>query len=111
MKSLTKSILSFLVFCLLLSPVAFSQTQEKGNISGTVVDQEGTILPGATITLKGEKLLQKAISMVANERGAFRFLNLLPACISWKFRCPDSIHWSFPISPSAWGKQHRSWQN
>jgi hypothetical protein len=73
-----------LVLCFLFSSALFPQTHEKGDIAGTIVDQEGGILPGATITLEGEKLFQRSISMVASERGVFRFLNLTPGVYKLK---------------------------
>lgn len=56
----------------------FSQVKSKGEISGIVVDQEDVGLPGVTVTLVGERLFLKSLSTVTNERGLFRFLNLIP---------------------------------
>jgi len=55
--------------------VGFSFSQQYGNISGLVTDQEGRALPGANVTLEGE-FAPKLV--VTSESGIFRFLNLSP---------------------------------
>ncbi|MCX6570628.1 MAG: TonB-dependent receptor [Candidatus Aminicenantes bacterium] len=104
MKSRAKFVLSFFVFSLFLSFMLFSQTQEKGDISGTVIDEQGAILPGATITLQGEKLLQKAISAVSNQRGGFRFLNLTPGVYKLGISLPGFNTLELPNVPVNVGK-------
>lgn len=64
---------TFLVF-ILMAPLAAQKG--RGNIYGLVVDPEGNPLPGVTITLTG--LTIAPITMVSNEEGRFRFLNLEP---------------------------------
>ncbi len=49
-----------------------------GTIAGTVTDTEGEVLPGATVELSGEKLLGGTHSIITNEKGKFRFPNLMP---------------------------------
>lgn len=46
-----------------------------GNITGTVQDEQGGVLPGVTITLQGT---DRTTSAVTDEAGRFRFLNLPP---------------------------------
>jgi hypothetical protein len=52
-------------------PVAYAQIS-TGNIYGTVTDESGAVLPGATITLSGPYTR----STVAGSQGDFRFLNI-----------------------------------
>ena len=63
---------------LLISFLAQAQTKITGSISGTVVDEKGEPLPGATVTLTGEKLFQKSVDVISNVKGLFRFLALNP---------------------------------
>jgi hypothetical protein len=56
-----------------LVPSSFAQGA-KGNVYGAVVDESGSVLPGATITLSGETI--GARSTTAGPAGDFRFLNL-----------------------------------
>ena len=46
-----------------------------GNITGTVQDEQGGVLPGVTVTLQGT---DRTTSAVTDEAGKFRFLNLPP---------------------------------
>lgn len=78
-------LLVFLLISFILSQLGFSDEKLKGDISGTVVDENGEILPGATIVLTGEKLFQKSLSTVAEEKGYFRFLNLNPGNYDLEF--------------------------
>jgi hypothetical protein len=53
---------------------AFAQIA-TGNLSGTVVDAQGAVLPGASITLAGTDRTANAVS---DDAGRFRFLSLPP---------------------------------
>ncbi len=77
MKITKKLLVALYVFILCLT-AAGAQTSIKGEITGAVVDNNGQSLPGATITLTGEKLFQKSLATLSNEQGAFRFVNLNP---------------------------------
>ncbi|MDH4217987.1 MAG: TonB-dependent receptor [Candidatus Aminicenantes bacterium] len=62
---------------LLMGSMSYAQIR-TGTITGTVTDTDGVILPGATVGLSGEKLLGGVRSIVTNEKGKFRFPNLMP---------------------------------
>jgi hypothetical protein len=59
----------------LLAPLASAQTN-AGNIYGTVTDESGAVLPGATITLKSD--ITGTRTTTSGTQGDFRFLNLDP---------------------------------
>ena len=62
------------ILCLLCLVGVFTYAQEAGNIKGTVLDEDGTPLPGVTVTLSGSKIL--AQTYVTSDRGNFRFMGL-----------------------------------
>lgn len=68
-----------LVVFLALGMVSISHAQgtQTGSISGTVVDQEGNVLPGATVTLSGPRVMGTK-TYLTSETGVFRFPALLP---------------------------------
>lgn len=49
-----------------------------GSLSGTVKDQSGGVLPGASIQLSSSALLGGPATTVTDEKGAFRFVRLAP---------------------------------
>jgi hypothetical protein len=59
---------------------AFAQLQ-TGNLFGTVMDEQGSPLPGVTVTLTGQAAPQV---QVTNAQGEFRFLGLSPASYQLK---------------------------
>jgi Carboxypeptidase regulatory-like domain len=59
---------------------AFAQLQ-TGNLYGTVMDEQGSALPGVTVTLVGQAAPQV---QVTNAQGEFRFLGLSPASYQLK---------------------------
>jgi Carboxypeptidase regulatory-like domain len=59
--------------CLVALP-AFAQTQ-AGNLFGTVSDEQGSALPGVTVTISGSGA---PISQTTDEQGKFRFPGLSP---------------------------------
>ena len=76
-----KKVLSLLcLFCLV---GAFTYAQDPGGIKGTVVDADGVLLPGVTVTLTGSKIL--AMTVVTSERGNFRFI-MLPVARDYVLR-------------------------
>ncbi len=88
MKMTSKMRLAFVVFVLCSALFAAAQTGVKGELMGTVVDTNSQPLPGATATLTGEKLFQKSLSMISNEQGAFRFINLNPGVYELEIALP-----------------------
>jgi hypothetical protein len=63
------------VACVLLAAVAASAQLATGNITGTVTDEQGAILPGVSVTLQGTDRTNNAVT---DDAGRFRFLNLPP---------------------------------
>lgn len=59
---------------LLAASGAFAQLS-TGNITGTVQDEQGGVLPGVTVTLQGT---DRTLSAATDSAGRFRFVNLPP---------------------------------
>ena len=68
---------------LLGAPIAHAQT--TGSITGVVTDASGAVLPGATITLSGERLIGGPQTQVSDTSGAYRFDRLAPGTYHVKF--------------------------
>ena len=60
-----------------LTSASFAQGRQTGSISGTVSDEEGNLLPGATVTLTGTGVMG-SLTYVTGETGRFRFPSLIP---------------------------------
>src|SRR5262245_15608476 len=73
-------VLVFLIACVGLAPASSAQTQ-TGTVEGKVVDQQGALLPGVTVTLTGPRGSQ---TTVTDGQGAFRFVGVTPATYSLK---------------------------
>ena len=66
------------LFCLmtfLAAGSAFAQ-RTTGDVSGLVKDDSGAVLPGVSVTVKGEKIVGQ--STVTNNQGLYRFSALPP---------------------------------
>jgi hypothetical protein len=74
-KLLKLSLILFLAFG--LTSMGLAQGRQTGSIHGTVVDEEGNFLPGATVTLSGPKVMGTK-TYVTSQTGKFRFPALLP---------------------------------
>jgi len=61
----------------LASATAFAQSATTGSIEGTVVDQSGAVVPGATVHVSGANLIS-AQSATTDDSGHFRVLSLPP---------------------------------
>ena len=69
---MTKSrIASALVAALLAAGLASAQT--TGNLRGTVTDDTGAVLPGASVTIFSAAIIGGSRSDVTNEVGVYRF--------------------------------------
>lgn len=68
-------VLSLFVLCVSLS--AFAQSSTTGSIEGTVIDQAGAAVPGATVNVSGSNLIS-AQTATTDDSGHFRFLSLPP---------------------------------
>lgn len=87
MKAIKRHVLWLFAVVLIFSFSAHAQVL-KGELSGTVVDEKGESLPGANIVLTGEKLFQNSLSVISNDKGAFRFANLNPGNYSLEISLP-----------------------
>ncbi len=79
----SKRVLTLLTLLLIFSPLAFSQSRETGAIVGTVTDQDGTPLPGVTMTLASPSLMGTR-SFITEADGAYRFPALPPGVYTLK---------------------------
>ena len=57
------------------APLVFADAPRTGLVTGTVVDQGGAALPGATVQLQGER---GSVTEVSDEEGAFKFFFVIP---------------------------------
>lgn len=69
-----KRAVSLLVLTLILASPAMAQVH-GGNINGTVTDQQGGVLPGATVTIQGVDFSRE---MTTTADGMYHFLDLAP---------------------------------
>ena len=69
-----KRLLMACALVLTTASAAFAQIG-GGSITGTVQDDQGGVLPGASVTLAGS---DRTTSSITDEAGKFRFLNLAP---------------------------------
>ncbi|MFQ6037893.1 MAG: carboxypeptidase regulatory-like domain-containing protein, partial [Candidatus Aminicenantales bacterium] len=63
-------------FCVLLLAFPLVAQQNRGNIIGKVVDEDGNPIPGVTVTLTGS--LTAPVTAVTSAEGVFRFMALAP---------------------------------
>jgi hypothetical protein len=88
------------VLALVAAPAAKGQIALTGEIAGIVTDGGGEALPGVAVTLRGEKLFQRSLAALTNEKGAFRFLNLNPGEYELEFTLQgfDAVKLSAAVS-------------
>ena len=67
-----------IVLLLLMTIAASASAQVTGGVTGTVVDVQGGVIPGATVTLTSASKSTTLGTTVTNERGVFAFPNVPP---------------------------------
>jgi hypothetical protein len=75
-KTIITGILALSVIALIMAPSLIAQSLSSGDLSGTVTDPSGAVVPNATVTLKSNGGGQNR-STTSNAAGAYRF-SLLP---------------------------------
>src|SRR4051812_2467107 len=70
----TARLTALMLASLLLATGAFAQTS-VGTVEGTVKDEQGAVLPGATVTLTGPRGAQ---TTATDDKGQFRFVAVEP---------------------------------
>jgi len=73
-----KKILYLSFFLLLFSSLFFAAQVQTGSIRGVVQDDNGEVLPGATVTINSPSLMIKDYSVTTGSKGGFRFPALSP---------------------------------
>ncbi|MGD8539397.1 MAG: TonB-dependent receptor [Candidatus Aminicenantes bacterium] len=74
-------------FSLSLISIGFAQGRQTGTLYGTVLDESGNPLPGATVTLSGPTVMGQK-SYVTGNTGHFRFPSLLPGKCTIRVEMP-----------------------
>ena len=81
-----------LVICacllLLLPTAAGAQTATTAAIAGVVKDTSGAVLPGVTVEAASPALIEKVRTVVTNEQGLYRIVDLRPGVYSVTFTLP-----------------------
>src|SRR5262245_36610805 len=75
-----QTLASCLLAALLAAPAA---AQDTGAVSGTIVDNSGQVVPGATVTLTAERTAQTR-TQVSGSRGEFAFRAVAPGSYTVK---------------------------
>src|SRR5437773_2125505 len=70
--------------CVLAAATVYAQVQ-TGSITGLVADSSGAVLPGATVSLSGEKLIGGIQTQVTDATGSYRFDRLPPGSYRIRF--------------------------
>src|ERR1700675_4824954 len=74
----------FLVLVLLPGSV-WAQTVVNGSIAGTVKDTSGAVLPGVTVEAASPALIEKVRSVVTDDKGNYKIVDLRPGTYSVTF--------------------------
>ena len=78
-----------MLWCVLLLPAAaWAQQQATGTIAGVVKDASGAVMPGVTVEAASPALIEKVRSVVTDEQGQYKIINLTPGTYSVSFTLP-----------------------
>ncbi len=80
-----------IALCLLLMPSQVWAQASTGAIAGTVKDASGAVLPGVTVEAASPALIEKVRSVVTDERGEYRIVDLRPGTYAVTFTLPGFV--------------------
>src|SRR3989454_8747569 len=80
--------LVMLWFVVLLPAAARAQSSGAGAITGVVRDTSGAIIPGVTVEASSPALIERVRSVVSDERGLYRIVDLRPGTYTVTFSLP-----------------------
>src|SRR2546426_4741151 len=80
--------LVMLWFVVLLPAAARAQSSGAGAITGVVRDTSGAVIPGVTVEAASPALIDRVRSVVTDERGLYRIVDLRPGTYSVTFTLP-----------------------
>src|SRR5438093_2578283 len=84
-----KRFVVLLSIVLVVLPVAaWAQTTEGASIAGVVRDTSGAVMPGVTVEAVSPALIEKVRSVVTDERGLYRIVDLRPGTYTVTFSLP-----------------------
>ena len=66
------------VWCLVLLPATAWAQAETGSIAGVVRDASGAVMPGVTVEAASPALIEKVRSVVSDDQGLYRIVDLRP---------------------------------
>src|SRR5438093_7777352 len=75
-------------FAWMFSVSAWAQTTEGASIAGVVRDTSGAVMPGVTVEAASPALIERARSVVTDERGLYRIADLRPGTYTVTFSLP-----------------------
>ena len=73
------------VGCLLFLPAAARAQVASATITGVVKDTSGAVMPGVTVEAASPALIEKIRSVVSDEQGQYRIVNLVPGAYTVTF--------------------------
>src|SRR5215211_1452573 len=62
--------------------------QAQGTLTGTVRDDSGAVLPGVTVEASSPALIEKTRSVVTDDTGQYRIIDLVPGTYSLTVTLP-----------------------
>jgi hypothetical protein len=74
-----------MVLCLMFLPAAVWAQQATGTIAGVVKDTSGAVMPGVTVEAASPALIEKVRTVVTDDQGQYKIVNLLPGTYTVTF--------------------------
>ena len=71
---------------LVVASIGYAQSSQTGALIGTVTLEDGSTVPGVTVTASSPALVIGKVTAVTNENGLFRFANLPPGMYEISFQ-------------------------
>src|SRR5437899_10367495 len=78
-----------LLWLVMLLPAAlWAQSSEGGTLAGVVRDSSGAVMPGVSVEAASPALIERVRSVITDEQGLYRIVNLRPGTYTVTFTLP-----------------------